>query len=238
MRILFALCTIAAWGGSARAYTVVTTAAGQTAHWNLTVVHVAIDADAPSRQLSLEDAQQALAQAAAAWSDSSVTIEVDPPAHAGDDSVNLVRFHVDDWPYDQRMLAYTQLYARPDTGEITQAVVDVDERDHHFGTDGGKAVFDLQAVLTHELGHVLGLGHSDDAQATMFAGTAPGDVHQRLPDADDRAGASVVEAARMETQMAGCSMSRMSRAQSGGAATLLLLVGIGLLYWLGRSWRI
>jgi MYXO-CTERM domain-containing protein len=37
--------------------------------------------------------------------------------------------------------------------------------------------YDLQAILTHEAGHFLGLAHSVDTSAIMYAFYSPGSIH-------------------------------------------------------------
>jgi hypothetical protein len=48
---------------------------------------------------------------------------------------------------------------------------------------------DLRNTVTHEAGHLLGLGHSKVAGSTMFDNNAsPGDIEKRTLEADDEAG--------------------------------------------------
>jgi hypothetical protein len=48
--------------------------------------------------------------------------------------------------------------------------------------------FDLQSTAAHEIGHVLGMQHSDNPAATMYFSTPPGDESQRVLHNDDEAG--------------------------------------------------
>jgi hypothetical protein len=48
----------------------------------------------------------------------------------------------------------------------------------------GPGEFDLQTVVIHELGHAIGLGHSQDAASAMHAALAPGAIKRTLSAAD------------------------------------------------------
>jgi hypothetical protein len=50
----------------------------------------------------------------------------------------------------------------------------------------GSQQYDFQTVMTHELGHALGLGHSSDAASVMYGSLNPGEVRRELL-ADDLA---------------------------------------------------
>ena len=90
-------------------------------------------------------------------------------------NANVITFHDSAWPYSASSgadtLALTTVFFDGDTGEIYDANVEINSNLDDFsvsGTPSGRED-DLNAVLTHELGHFLGLSHTSVEQATMFA---------------------------------------------------------------------
>ena len=48
-----------------------------------------------------------------------------------------------------------------------------------------KIEYDLQAIVTHEVGHFIGIAHSPDPSAVMYASYPPGSISQRTLTPDD-----------------------------------------------------
>ncbi len=132
--------------------------------------------------------------AARAWSELRCTalrlvVESAPAAAVtSGDGVSHVFFHTSEWPsmLVPRALAQTVVVVDGQR-RLTDADIHVNGKDHVYALDGRPGTVDLRSILTHELGHLLGLGHSADADATMAA-VASGTRFRSL-ERDDELGA-------------------------------------------------
>ncbi|HKR02985.1 MAG TPA: matrixin family metalloprotease, partial [Pyrinomonadaceae bacterium] len=95
----------------------------------------------------------------------------------------------------------TRVFYDPQTGAIMEADVVINPA-AQFSTDGTVGTYDLEATLTHEIGHVLGLEHSDDVGAAMQPRQGTNGLYEqaalspRTLSDDDRAGAHALYGSR------------------------------------------
>ncbi|KAF2294557.1 hypothetical protein GH714_012571 [Hevea brasiliensis] len=61
------------------------------------------------------------------------------------------------------------------------------DADESWSTNPDMSHMDLESVALHELGHVLGLAHSQDPNAVMHSGIAPGTIKRDLTQDDIKA---------------------------------------------------
>ena len=119
-------------------------------------------------------------------------VEFNPPdlGRAGAPNANIVMFRDDGWPYpDERfVIARTSITFDPNTGAIFDADIEINSFDNEFSTSDTIVNTDLQAVLTHEVGHFLGLDHSTFENATMQANYDLSNLGARTLSSDDIAG--------------------------------------------------
>lgn len=102
---------------------------------------------------------------------------------------NLWVFRDEDWGYDdggESAMALTVLTVDARSGEIYDADVELNSRDYAFTTGDAGVGTDLSSIVQHEIGHVLGIGHSEWSTSTMAAGYEAGTVEPRSLEADDR----------------------------------------------------
>ncbi|MEM8607808.1 MAG: matrixin family metalloprotease [Myxococcota bacterium] len=117
----------------------------------------------------------------------------------GRPNVNTVAF-LDPWerpngdPLDPRAFAVTIVWFRND-GQILDADILINEELGPYdlcpdtgcpeGTFANPGPADLQSIVTHEVGHIIGIGHSTDPTATMFAQAPRTEVQKRTLGQDD-----------------------------------------------------
>ncbi len=146
-----------------------------------------------------------------------------------------------DWPHGTTVIATTVVAANKVTGEIADADIQFNSQDKVFCVGGACAAgeYDLDNTLTHEIGHLLGLDHSLDGDATMFGGAPPGEILKRDLLDDDVLG--VCTAYRQAFSQFGCpaaledpgccvvAPTRRSPAQGGLPLGVLLALTAALL---------
>jgi hypothetical protein len=104
---------------------------------------------------------------------------------------NVIVFRDDHWPHDDaaNTLGLTTVSFDVDTGEIYDADMEINATVKlAVGDDVPSDAYDLASILTHEAGHFLGLAHSGDPRATMFAAYQPGRTDKRVLTPDDASG--------------------------------------------------
>jgi hypothetical protein len=94
------------------------------------------------------------------------------------------------WPYPARVVGLTTLTFDKETGEIVDADMEFNEEDFDFSHDRQPFTYDLQHAVTHEVGHILGLGHSAVRNSVMYETAGPEAWDERQLALDDKEGVS------------------------------------------------
>lgn len=117
---------------------------------------------------------------------------IDEVGHDPDgDSINVLIWQDEHWPYPTYdAVALTIVSYVPCNGEILSADIEFNTADYIFTNHEGAAgtQIDLRNTLTHEVGHFLGLDHSPNEAATMYATAPPGEITKRDLHQADREG--------------------------------------------------
>jgi hypothetical protein len=111
-------------------------------------------------------------------------------------NANILLFQDNRWTYSSvdNTLAKTTVSYDVATGEILDADIEFNHAYNEFtyGDDTSSIAYDLQSIMTHEIGHFIGLDHSDLSFATMSANYRKGEIDQRSLEEDDIAGLCAV----------------------------------------------
>ncbi|NOY93280.1 MAG: matrixin family metalloprotease [Deltaproteobacteria bacterium] len=181
-------------------------------------------------------------------------------------NVNTIAF-VDDWSahdYEPTAFAVTTVWHITDTGEIIDVDMQLNQNLGPYGVcpaagcpgaeTGTSEVADLQNIITHEIGHVFGIGHSDVVGATMYAISRRGETDKRILRTDDvDAMCSIYPPGTLPAECdftpvgglrlscpnrgggGGCGCSLASSNERGAAPGWIVLLGAALLFYRRRS---
>lgn len=146
-----------------------------------------------------------------------------------------IYFRDDRWPHKDEgaTLALTSHLFGVESGEIFYADIEVNTGEKHFVTRDDQKGTDLEAVITHEVGHYIGIDHSPEPDSIMTPSYCESDKRceesralARDLGADDVAAVCALyppdraRAAEPPQESAGCSASPASPAPAGPPAAL------------------
>jgi hypothetical protein len=180
-------------------------AQGVAVAWRGGCIGYSVEA-AGARLIPVAQLQQAVRRAFQTWSQvdcgggqyASITFaELAPTLCSGSGfaadgpNANVVAFQDDDWKFkEDNNVAKTSVHFDTASGEVLDADLEINTAVNLFTTDDAVAAsdpkyLDLQTVVTHEVGHMLGLAHSDHPDAVMHAQYKQGSLAGRTLSADD-----------------------------------------------------
>jgi hypothetical protein len=176
---------------------------GKLLYWKNHCVGYSLERNA-SRQVTLAQATQGMSDAFARWSGAACPGGGHPSIEAVDQgpvacsaveynqnspNAHVIVFRDDKWPHSDpnNTLALTTVTFNLDTGEVYDADMEINTAESSVSVTGPVAgKFDFASIVTHEAGHFLGLAHSSETSAIMFAHYKPGGAVE--PTSDDVAG--------------------------------------------------
>lgn len=163
-----------------------TSPSGNNVHWpeDSSVIDIYVNS---SNGQGLSDAfvQNQAALSTAEWNNhSAITLRKNSTNSSADDALNEIYFSTNPEIFTGTgVIGITEVTYKNNSGEIVSA--DILINDNYVFSQNVNDVEFLGNVITHELGHLLGLGHSQVQGASMFYALTRG---QSKVDSDDKAG--------------------------------------------------
>ena len=167
----------------AYAWNVTETPDGQPFHFPKMPIHWRFDPEGAPQELDAEAQHAAVEAAFEAWSavpETEVSFVHDPDGPP--QGVSRI-YWAEEWSSNTNYLAITTTDASA-TGQITTFEMALNPN-ISWTTTPNAFDMDFRNTVTHEIGHGIGLAHSEVAEATMYAETLPGDVEKRDLASDD-----------------------------------------------------
>ncbi len=126
------------------------------------------------------------------------------------DNANVVVFRDQGWTHSLGILGLTSVTMNRETGEIYDVDMEFNTEHYRFSMNASAlTTVDLQNTMVHELGHVLGLDHSDVADATMYASAPMGETKKRTLHADDIEGLCAIFPLAARAEVGLCNRQRI-----------------------------
>ncbi len=182
---------------------------------------------------AVEGADVAFAEAPA-WTEEEIVV----------DGLTSLWWVEEGWEVDSLVIALTAVSYQED-GTIVDADIAFNAESFDFSVSppdvGIERDIDLQSVATHEIGHLLGLSHTEVEGATMLADYSPGDREPRTLEEDDEEGVRHLYPCETEECQEGCQTVPGSHPWDGGVIALVgAMMGMGARRMRrggGRRWR-
>ena len=240
-KLSMVVCVIALFGlpMKASAFALKTTESGVPVRWQKSRVELRIDPRL-EQAFGAESVKRAAVVAGDAWrglaNAPDVIIADGAPAPYDADKRNNGIYLLTDWPFEHDQVAMT-ITSYTAYGQIVGVDILVNgSRSFEMLPEpsNGAPQHDLAAVLTHEVGHALGLAHSEeDPEATMYPNIRAGETHQRSLSADDEAGIEEAYAAAMpeaqgEARVSACTAVEGGAGGSSWMSAVVAMLGASL----------
>ena len=174
-------------------YTLQHTDGGDTVRWHESCFYYSVnEKGAPGQELEL--VREAIRLSFDQWEDvdcnyfyfeeTDLSSCTEVGLHQDRGNVNLLVWVEDNWERDGdhlgNAMALTTVSYNEETGQILDADIEFNAESFAFGLDGNPNMADIRNTATHEIGHMVGLEHTNKLGTTMHPSAMLGETDKKL----------------------------------------------------------